>query len=117
MKEELTSPHGVGVAGTVISPGRPNLGLGGVSASRRPGRFTNTAVPRFDRTVCWQQHQHVLNAIAKSNDWDDETATLQLFAHLEGEALNVALLMPEEKRATREGLSQGLSEYYNYPGK
>ena len=43
--------------------------------------------------------------------------SLQLFAHLEGEALNVALLMPEGKRATRDGLSQGLSEHYNSPGR
>ena len=44
----------------------------------------------------------------KSNGWADETAALQLFAHLEGgggEALNVALLMPEGERANREGLS------------
>ena len=41
---------------------------------------------------------------------------LQLFAHLEGEALNVALLVPEGERATWEGLSQGLSSYYNSPG-
>ena len=44
-------------------------------------------------------------------------AALQLFAHLEGEALNVALLKPEGERANREGLSQGLSNYYNSPGR
>ena len=109
MKGELTLSQEAGVPETVISPGRPNLGLGGVPASHGPGRFTNTAVPRFDGTVCWQHHQQVFNTIAKSN-WDDETAALQLFTHLEGEALNVALLMPEGKHATREGLSQGLSE-------
>ena len=32
---------------------------------------------------------------------NDETAVLQLFAHLEGDAFNVALLMPEDKWATR----------------
>ena len=31
----------------------------------------------------------------KSNGWTDETALVQLFAHLDGEALNVALLLPE----------------------
>ena len=51
----------------------------------------------------------------KSNSWRDETAALQLFAHLQGEALNVALLMSEGERANREGLSQGLSNYYNSP--
>ena len=36
----------------------------------------------------------------KSNGWSEGTAALQLFVHLDGEALNVALLMPgggEEK--------------------
>ena len=39
---------------------------------RRSVRFTNTAVPKFDGTVCWHQHQQVFNAIAKSNGWDEE---------------------------------------------
>ena len=53
----------------------------------------------------------------KSNGWADETAALQIFAHLEGEALNVALLMPEGERANREWLSQGLSNYYYSSGR
>ena len=53
----------------------------------------------------------------KSNGWTDRTAALQMFAHLEGEALNVALLMPEGERANWECLSQGLSDYYNSPGR
>ena len=44
-------------------------------------------------------------------------AALQLFAHLEGEALNVALLLPEDQRDSPEGLSKALSEYYNSPGR
>ena len=79
---------------------------------RRSVCFTKTAVTKFDGTVCWQQHQQVFNDIAKSNRWDEETAALQLFAHLEGNALNVALLIPEDKRATLTGLSQALSDYY-----
>ena len=47
----------------------------------------------------------------------DGTAALQLFAHLEGEALNVAILMPEGERANWECLSQSLSDYYNSPGR
>ena len=61
---------------------------------RGPGtgaQFTNTAVPRFDGNGCWQQHLQIFNSI--SNGWRDKTAALQLFVHLEGEALNVALLM------------------------
>ena len=53
----------------------------------------------------------------KSNGWTDGTAVLQLFAHLDGEALNVALLMAEEEQEQWEGLSHGLSEYYNSPGR
>ena len=41
----------------------------------------------------------------------DRMAALQLFAHLEGEALNVALLLPEDQRDSPEGLSKALSEY------
>ena len=37
-----------GVMETVNPPDRPNLGMSVVPASRRPGRFTNTAVARFD---------------------------------------------------------------------
>ena len=52
------------------------------------GRFTNTAVPKFDGNGCWQQHLEFCIALAKSNGWMDETAALQLFAHLEGEEEN-----------------------------
>ena len=45
------------------------------------------------------------------------TAALQLFAHLDGEALNVALLMPVEEREKWEDLSHGLSECYDSPGR
>ena len=74
-------------------------------------------VPRFDGTVSWHQHQQVLNAIAKSNGCYEETAALQLFAHLEGNVLNVALLMPEDKRATLTELSEAMSDYFNLPGR
>ena len=63
-----------------------------------------------ERREVGQQGQEV--RYLKSNGWAAETAVLQLFAHLEGEALNVALLIPEGERANREGLSQGLSNYY-----
>ena len=79
-------------------------------------RGPGTAVLRFDSNGCWQQHLQILNAIAKSNGWMDKTAALQLCVHLEGEALNVALLMSEGEHANREGLSRGLSNYYNSPG-
>ena len=100
---------------TVVSPNKPDSALDGRPVLRRPNRSMNTAVPRIDGTVCWQQHQHVFNAIAGSNGGDDRMAALQLFSHLEGEALYVALLMPEDQRDSPEGLSKALSEYYNSP--
>ena len=45
------------------------------------------------------------------------TAALQLLAHLDGEALHVALLMPEKVRERWKDLVDGLSEYYNSPGR
>ena len=45
------------------------------------------------------------------------TAALQLFAHLDGEAINVALLMPVKQRERWKDLADGLSEYYNSPGR
>ena len=55
--------------------------------------FTNTALPVFSGAECWFQHFHIVQAIVKSNGWPEETAVLQLFAHLKGEALNVALVI------------------------
>ena len=60
--------------------------------------------------TCWDQHRHVFDVIVKSNGWDDETATLQLLVHWEGggDALSVALLVPETQRDTRSGLVDAL---------
>ena len=80
-------------------------------------RFTNTAVPRFDGTGCWQQHLLVFQAITKSNVWSPDTAALQLFAHLDGEALQVALLLPDRIREHWKDFVDKLSTYYNTPGR
>ena len=45
-------------------------------------RFTNTALPVFSGAECWYQHFHIVQAIIKSNGWPEETAALQLFAHI-----------------------------------
>ena len=82
-----------------------------------PHRFTNTAVTRFDGTGCWQQHLLVFQAIAKSNGWSPDTAALQLFAHLDGEALQVALLLPGRTRECLRELVDELSAYYNTSGR
>ena len=83
----------------------------------RPHRFTNTAVPRFDETGCWQQHLLVFQAITKSNGWSPDTAALQLFAHLDGEVLQVALLLPDKIRERWKDLVDELSAYYKTPGR
>ena len=80
-------------------------------------RFTNTALPVFSGAECWFQHSHTMQAIVKSNGWPEETAALQLFAHLKGEALNVALLLTKEKRESWTGLVSGLSVYYQSPSR
>ena len=90
-------------------PNKPNVG--GLH------RFTNTAVPRFDGTGCWEQHLLVFQAITKSNGWSADTAALQLFAHLDGEALQVALLMPDRIRERWKDFVDELSAYYNAPGR
>ena len=79
--------------------------------------FTNTALPIFSSAECWFQHFHIIQAIKKSNGWSEETAALQLWAHLKGEAFNVALLLPKEKRESWTGLVNGLSAYYRSPGR
>ena len=44
-------------------------------------------------------------------------AALQLFAHLDGEALQVALLMPDRNRERWKDFVDELSAYYNTPGR
>ena len=57
--------------------------------------FTSTKVPKFDGVISWDQHRQVFDAIVRPNGWDDATVAL------EGDTLNVALLVPEAKRTTR----------------
>ena len=65
----------------------------------------------------WEQYRQVFDAIVRSNGWDDATAALHLLSHLEGDALNVALLVPESKRATQVGLVGTLTAHYGSPGR
>ena len=64
-----------------------------VQAPRRAA-LTTTNVLRFDGTTSWEQYHQVFEAIVRSNGWDNDTAALQLFSHLDGDALNVAHLVP-----------------------
>ena len=72
-------------------------------------KFTNTALPVFSGAEGWYQHIHIVQAIVKSNSWPDETAALQLFVHLKGEALDVALLLTKEEWESWTGLVEGLA--------
>ena len=54
----------------------------------------------------------MFQAIAKSN-----TAALQLVAHLDGEALQVALLVQNRNREGWRDIADELSAYYNTPGR
>ena len=58
----------------------------------------------------------MFEAIVCSNGCDDSTAALQLLSHLEGDALNVALLVPAPHRTSRLCLVDALSEYGS-PGR
>ena len=84
--------------------------------TKRSG-FTSTPVPKSSGKSSWEQYGQVFAAIACSNGWSPTTAALQLFAHLDGEALNVALLMPVEEREQWTALARGISNYFNSPGR
>ena len=77
---------------------RANRSATPVWTSRRP-RFTSTPVPRY------------------AGGWDEVTASLQLVAHLDGEALNGALLVPESERVLPGVLLKTLSAHYASPGR
>ena len=83
----------------------------------KSGRYTDTELPVFSGVGDWYQHIHIVQAIVESNGWPDYTAALQLFAHLRGEALNVALLLEKKDRRTWTGLVEGLTAYYQSPGR
>ena len=87
-----------------------------VVAPNRP-RFTSTPVPRYAGGSNWDQYREVFEAIVCSNGWDEMTAALQLIAHLDGEALNVALLVPEAQRIRPGVLLKTLSAHYASPGR
>ena len=70
----------------------------------RQAALTTTKVPRFDGTTSWEQYHQVFEAIVRSYGSDNDTAALQLFSHLEGDALNVAHLVPLARQLSRSGL-------------
>ena len=86
-----------------------------VTSAPRQAAFTTTKVPRFDGTTSWEQYKQVFDAIVSSNGWDNDTAALQLFSHLEGDALNLALMVPLLRRLSKTGLVGALSAHYGSP--
>ena len=92
-------------------------GVSPVVPTPRQAAFTTTKVPRFAGTTSWEQYQQVFDTIVLSNGWDDATAAVQLLSHLEGDALNVALLVPAPRRTLRMGLVDALSAHYGSPGR
>ena len=82
-----------------------------------PATLTTTKVPRFDGTISWEQYHQVFEAIVRSNGWDNDTAALQLFSHLEGDALNVAHLVPLARPLSRSGLVDALTAHYGSLGR
>ena len=83
---------------------------------RRSG-FTKRPVPMYSGKSNWEQYREVFEAIVCSNGWDDVTVALQLLSHLDGDALNVALLVPESRRVVPGLLVKSLSDHYNSPGR
>ena len=102
---------------------RKEFGYGGArgpansSQTTRRSGFTSTAVPRYSGKSSWEQYRQVCEAIVCSNGWDDVTTALQLLSHLDGDALNVALLFPESQRVLSGVLMRSLSEHYSSPGR
>ena len=86
-----------------------------VTSTPRQAAFTTTKVPRFYGTTSWEQYKQVFDTIVSSNGWDNDTVVLQLFSHLEGDALNVALLVPLPRRLSRTGFVGALSAHYGSP--
>ena len=87
-------------------------GVQPVMHTPRQAAFTTTEVPRFGGTTSWEQYRQICDAIVLSSGWDDATAVLQLLSHLEGDALNVTLLVPMSRRTSRMGLVDALSAHY-----
>ena len=85
-------------------------------ATKRLG-FTSTPVPRFSGKSSWEQYRQVLETIERSNGWDDVTAALLLLSHLDGDALNVALMVPESQRVLPGFLVKSLSDHCGSPGR
>ena len=95
----------------------PTLAKTTLPVLSKPVACTSTKVPKFSGETSWDQYRQVFDAIVRSNGWDDATVALQLLSHLEGDTLNVALLVSAVRRATCTGLVGALTEHYGSPGR
>ena len=102
-------PHGARTREEADSSGRPR--------PLRRSEFTSTPIPRYSGKSNWEQYREVFEAIVCLNGWDNVTAALQLLSHLDGDALNVALLVPESRRLVPGFLIKSLSDHYSSPGR
>ena len=98
---------------------RAESGYGGCRNSVVPPNvrfcFTSTHVLMFAGKTSWDKYRQVFEAIVSSNGWDGVTVALQLASHLEGDALNVALLVPAPRRVVSGVLLDVLMEHYSSP--
>ena len=92
-------------------------GVQPVVHTSRQAAFTTIKVPRFGGTTSWEQYRQDFDARVLSNGWDYATAALQLLSHLEGDSLNVGLLVLMSRRTSRTGLVDALSAHYGLPGR
>ena len=83
--------------------------------TRPPKRsgFTSTPVPRFQESRTGSSFVRCLKPLYVRM----VTAALQLLSHLDGDALNVALLVPEFRRVVPGFLVKSLSDHYSSPGR
>ena len=105
------------IAPTDLGRGR-TIGKLDVAVSR-PNESRNVFLqirPSRDSTAR-SQHLLVFQAIVKSNGWSSDTAALQLVTHLDGEALQVALLVLSRNKEGWREIADELSAYYNTPGR
>ena len=72
-----------------------NLTLGGPASPVQSKPVIHQGA-RFAGVTSWEQYRQVFDATAQTDG-----TTLQLLSHLEGDVLNVALPVPEARRATR----------------
>ena len=83
----------------------------------RQAALTTTKVPWFNGSISLEQYQQVFDAKVLSNGWGNATTALQLLSHLQGDTLNVALLIPIPSQASRRKLTDALSAHYGSPGR